>query len=141
MSGANINLKDIIENKIVYARKERDNAIPEKFMSDAPYDITYEEYVHRANFEIRALEEMLADVENMSEQKFREKYRAIVKAMHERFDREAEVRDKIIAETKANGGDVDKALAKLRYSVGMEWYNNAIFDILMLYDMDLLFDV
>ncbi len=78
MSSANITLKDIIERKIVYAKNERDNAAPIDFsVTGDPYHLTYEEFITMNDTEIKAFEEMLADIEVMSEEEFTEKYKSI----------------------------------------------------------------
>ena len=67
MSGANITLKDIIERKIAYAKEEKEKAEPIDFSVTDPYDISYEDFISMQNGEIRALNEMLEDIQIMSE--------------------------------------------------------------------------
>ena len=134
MSSANITLKDIIERKIAYAKNERDNAVPKDFVSDDSYDFTYEEFIRVQNSEIKALEDMLADIEIMSEKDFTEKYTAIAENLVKQMEEEREEEENRIAEAKANGTDIREVLKDFPWNVEREWYNNTVWDILTLFD-------
>lgn len=136
---ANITLKDIIERRIAYAKDERDNAVPIDFSSTDPYDITYEEFTEMQDGEIKALEEMLADTDTMSENEFTEKYKAIAKTLGKKFDEEMDEKYNRIAEAKANGTDVYKVLDYFPPETDKVGYNNAIVEILTLFDRKNLF--
>ena len=139
MAGANITLKEIIERKIAYAKEERDNAVPADFVANDPSDFTYEDYIIGHNGEIEAFEDMLADVEKMTEEEFTEKYRAIGKKLCEQIDEEEEDKYNRITSAKADGTDVGEVLKDFPYNARREWYNNAIWDILALFDMKNIF--
>ena len=136
---ANITLKDIIERKIFYAKSERDNAVPVDFSVTDPYDITYEEFTAIQNGEIRALEEMLADIQTMSEKEFTEKYMAIAKTLGKKFDEELDEKYNRIVEAKEKGTDVYEIFENLPPKTEEVGYNNAIVDILMLFNPENLF--
>ncbi len=135
MSSANITLKDIIERKIVYAKNERDNAAPIDFsVTGDPYHLTYEEFITMNDTEIKAFEEMLADIEVMSEEEFTEKYIAIAKTLGKQIEEEQDEKYNKIAEAKANGTDIREVLKDFPWNVEREWYNNTVWDILTLFD-------
>lgn len=136
---ANITLKDIIERKIAYAKSERDNAVPVDFSVTDPYDITYEEFTAIQNGEIRALEEMLADIQTMSEKEFTEKYMAIAKTLGKKFDEELDEKYNRIVEAKKKGADVYEVFENLPPKTEEVGYNNAIMDILTLFNPENLF--
>lgn len=136
MSSANITLKDIIERKIVYAKNERDNAAPIDFsVTGDPYHLTYEEFITMNDTEIKAFEEMLADIEVMSEEEFTEKYIAIAKTLGKQIEEEQDEKYNKIAEAKANGTDVYEVLKEFPSRGERVWYNNAVAEILILFDM------
>ena len=136
---ANITLKDIIERKIAYAKSERDNAVPVDFSVTDPYDITYEEFTAIQNGEIQALEEMLEDIQTMSEKEFTEKYMAIAKTLGKKFDEELDEKYNRIVEAKKKGTDVYEVFENLPPKTEEVGYNNAIMDILTLFNPENLF--
>ena len=135
MSSANITLKDIIERKIAYAKNERDNAVPIDFSVTDPYHFTYEEFIAMHDTEIKAFEEMLEDIEIMSEEEFTEKYIAIAKTLGKQIEEEQDEKYNKIAEAKANGTDIYEVLREFPSSGERVWYNNALAEILILFDM------
>lgn len=136
---ANITLKDIIERKIAYAKSERDKAVPVDFSVTDPYDITYEEFIAIQNGEIQALEEMLADIETMSEEEFTEKYKSIAKTLGKKFDEELDEKYNRIVEAKEKGTDVYEVFGDLPPKTEEVGYNNSVVDILMLFNPENLF--
>ena len=139
MSSANITLKDIIERKIAYAKNERDNAVPIDFSVTDPYHFTYEEFIAMHDTEIKAFEEMLEDIEIMSEEEFTEKYIAIAKTLGKQIEEEQDEKYNKIAEAKANGTDIREVLKDFPWNVEIEWYNNTVWYILTLFDKKNMF--
>lgn len=131
---ANITLKDIIERRLAYAKEERDNAEPIDFSVTDPYDITYDEFTAIQNGEIRAFEEMLGDIDDMSEDEFTGKYKAIAKTLGKKFDEELDEKYNRIAEAKKNGTDVYKVFEEFPPKTEEVGYNNAIVEILILFN-------
>lgn len=131
---ANITLKNIIERKIKYAKTQKENAAPIDFSVTDPYEITYEEFVSRFNGEIKALDDMLADVEHMEEKDFAEKYLGIVKTLQKEFDEQLEEKYNKIVEAKEKGSDVYEVVGSLPRITDKEGYNNAIAEIMVLLD-------
>ena len=134
MSGANITLKDIIERKIAYAKEEKEKAEPIDFSVTDPYDISYEDFISMQNGEIRALNEMLEDIQIMSEDEFTGKYLEIVKILGEKIEAVQDKKYEKIADAKACGTDVYEVLRDFSQITEETGYNNAIVGILILFD-------
>ena len=74
MSTANISLAEIIRRKRGFVIEELEAAEPEDFGNDPFDDLTYEEFKASQKGEIRAYDEMLDDIDVLSEELFFEKY-------------------------------------------------------------------
>ena len=140
MPNANITIKDILERKRNHAVSKKEKAEPIDFSVVNPYEITYEEYIAVLDGEINAVNEMLDDIEKMSEEELLEKYIEIAKTLNKAFDEEFEEKYNRIAQARQSGGDVYQVFEEMPKQNEKVGYFNLVMEIVKLYDPENLLE-
>ena len=140
MPNANITIKDILERKRNHAVSKKEKAELIDFSVVNPYEITYEEYIAVLDGEINAVNEMLDDIELMSEEELLEKYIEIAKTLNKAFDEEFEEKYNRIAQARQSGGDVYQVFEEMPKQNEKVGYFNLVMEIVKLYDPENLLE-